>query len=50
MSKWIEIFCASMYAQIMAPHNISGFSDYFLYYYIFFVLNGTKEAQLHVIH
>ena len=50
MSKWLQIFFASMYIQIMAPHKILGFSDNFFIIIFFFMLDGTKETQLHVGH
>ena len=44
MSKWLEIFLASMYTEIKTPHRILGFSDQFFYLlYFFCVLNETKE-------
>ena len=41
---------SSMYTQIMAPNKIFGFVDHLFIIIFFFVLNGTKEAQLHVGH
>ena len=43
-------FFASMYTQIMAAHKILGFLIIFFIIMFFFVLKGTKEAQLHVGH
>ena len=50
MSKWLEIFLASMYTQIKSPHKILSFFVNFIIIIFFSVLNETKEAQLHVGH
>ena len=44
------IFFANVYTQIMAPHKNIGFLIIFFIFIFFFVLNGTKDAQLHVGH
>ena len=50
MSKWLEFFFVSMYTEIMTPYKILGFFIIFFVIIFFLVLNGTKEAQLHVGH
>jgi hypothetical protein len=46
----LKFFWQACTPQIMAPHKILGFPDHFIYYYIFLMLNGTEEAQLHLEH
>ena len=45
MSKWLEIFLASLYTQIKIPQRILGFSNHFLFIIFFCVLNETKEGE-----
>jgi hypothetical protein len=49
MSNGLKFF-ASIYTQIMALHKILDFLIIFFIIIIFFVLDGTKLAHLHVGH
>ena len=48
MSKWLEIFLASLYTQIKIPHRILGFSNHFFINYIFLCAECDKEDEFHL--
>ena len=48
MSKWLEIFLASLYTQIKIPHRILGFFEQFIYL-LYFSLCQMRQKMVNFI-